>query len=98
MASAGKVQILSMYRAILRNARYYPSRKRDAIIEEIKSLFHEHKELSDSEKVAIELQKARVGLQELEQFRPDNLDKVGWNIQLRGGTLPEDISVQDIKG
>jgi LYR motif-containing protein 4 len=97
MASASRLQILAIYRAILRNARFYPSRKRGAIIEEIKSIFHENKDLTDPGKVSNELQKARIGLQELQQFRPDSLENAGWSIQLRGSTLPEGVTVDDIK-
>lgn len=93
MSAAGGQSVLALYRAILKNARFYPSSKRDGIIREVKALFHEHKDLTDGAKIVKELQQARIGLQELEQYAPANLEASGeWKLTLRGATLPDDVS------
>lgn len=96
MSAAGSQSVLTLYRAILKNARFYPSSKRDGIIREAKALFHEHRDLTDGAKIAKELQQARIGLQELQQYAPANLEADGvadeWKLTLRGATLPDDVS------
>ena len=88
-----------MYRAILKHARHYPSSNRDGIIREAKALFHEHKTLTDPEAIEKELRQAKVGLDELLLYAPDNLRaKDGeWSVTLRGSTLPDEVSTDKLK-
>ncbi|KAI7842162.1 hypothetical protein COHA_004185 [Chlorella ohadii] len=65
---ANPAQVLLLYRRILKAAQRFPSIKRDAIIADIKAQFHEHKELTDPDKVRHELRVALRSLQELEQY------------------------------
>lgn len=91
--------VLHLYRAILKNARFYPSSNRNKLINEAKTLFHEHKELTDPAKLKTELKNARVGLDELRMYAPQNLSNSDgeWSVTLRGGTLPADTSADEIK-
>lgn len=92
-------EILQLYRDILRFAKHYPSKKRDAIIADIKETFHDNKSLTDSQRVQEAIQQAKIGLSELRQWVPDNLqDSDGsWSVSLRGNTIPMDQSTDVIK-
>lgn len=91
--------ILQLYRHILRYAKHYPSRKRDAIIEDIKQTFHDNKTLEDAQSVQDAIQRAKMGLSELRQWVPDNLQQSdgSWSVSLRGNTIPIDQSTDVIK-
>lgn len=92
-------EILQLYRQILRYARHYPSKKRDAIILDIKQAFHENKFLEDSKRLQDAIQQAKIGLSELRQWVPDNLQGSdgSWSVSLRGNTIPMDQSTDVIK-
>lgn len=92
-------EILQLYRQILRLAKHYPSRKRDAIIEEIKLTFHDNKTLTSVQSVNEAIQHAKMGLSELRQWVPDNLQERdgSWSVSLRGNTIPMDQSTDVIK-
>lgn len=91
--------VVHLYRAILKNARFFPSSNRNKLIAEAKQLFHEHKTLTDRTQIHQELEKARVGLDELRMYAPANMttQEGDWSVTLRGGTLPSDVSAGDIK-
>ncbi|KAL6760848.1 hypothetical protein V8C86DRAFT_2546279 [Haematococcus lacustris] len=79
--------ILHLYRQILKAAKYFPSKKRDSIIREIKLEFKANKGLADSGKLAQARQVAERGLSDLRGYMPvnsshnDNID-----IHLKGFT------------
>lgn len=95
-------EIVQLYRQILRYAKHYPSKKRSSIIEDIKLTFHEDKSLTDAIMIENALQRARIGLQELKQFAPEEMESGNedgsWNLNLRGNTIPFDQSTDSIKG
>jgi LYR motif-containing protein 4 len=99
LATMTSRQVVGMYRAILKNARHYPSRNRESIIKEAKSLFHDNKALTDPDKIARELQLAKVGLEELLLYAPKTLesDDGDWSVTLRGSTLPDTVSSNELK-
>lgn len=92
-------QVLHLYRAILKNARFYPSKNRDKLITEAKSLFREHKDLQDRAKLDKELESAKLGLAELQMYAPQNIESADgdMSVTLRGGTLPSGTSADKIK-
>lgn len=93
--------VLQLYRAILRNGRHYPSSNRVKLIKEAKSLFHEHRDLTDPAKIRKELEQARLGLNELLIYAPKQMESDGhdqeWSVTLRGGTLPDSQSTDFLK-
>lgn len=92
-------EMLLLYRQILRHARHYPSKKRDSIIKEIKDTFHDNKNLTDSTSIQEAIKYARMGLSELRQWTPDNLQSPdgSWSVSLRGNTIPLEQSTDVIK-
>ena len=92
-------QTLRLYRAILKSGKHYPSSNRHKLLDEAKALFREHKDLQDPNKVANELEKARLGLQELQMYAPQQVQNEGgdMSVTLRGGTLPDSQSTDFLK-
>lgn len=80
---------LSLYRAILRAARHFPSSNKGALINEIKSEFHAHKGTADPAVLKLQRDKAVMGLEELQQWLPTNLSNAQgeWSVNLRGNTI-----------
>ncbi|KAL4434208.1 hypothetical protein ABPG75_000649 [Micractinium tetrahymenae] len=68
MSGATPAQVLLLYRRILKAAKLFPSVKREAIVQDIKQQFREHKALSDPAKVRHELGVALRSLEQLEQY------------------------------
>eukprot|EP00752_Nemacystus_decipiens_P012988 g11492.t1 len=58
-------QMLSLYRHIIRNARVYPSRSRDRVLNEIRVEFRKNATEKDPVKVDEQRQLAMKGLQQL---------------------------------
>ena len=73
-----------LYRHILKAARQFPSIKRDAIIEDIKTEFRESKSLSDPKVIKEKMAVAVRGLQELEIYTKLDKKSKEWTIHLRG--------------
>jgi Complex 1 protein (LYR family) len=93
--------VLGLYRDIMRAVKHYPSSKRDSIAREIVESFHANKGIRDPIKIDAALQQADIGLSELRQWLPRNLeDESGsWSVQLRGNTLTGDAEAESqIKG
>lgn len=68
MSGASPTQVLLLYRRILKAARLFPSVKRDAIIQDIRQQFREHRAMSDPARVRHELGVALRSLEQLEQY------------------------------
>ena len=73
-----------LYRHILKAARRFPSIKRDAIVEDIKTEFRENKGLSDPKEIKQKMEVAVRGLQELEVYTQLDKKAKEWTIHLRG--------------
>lgn len=91
--------VLQMYRQILRAANHFPSSNKIGIIQEIKFAFHANRDCTDPALLQNHLQKAHIGLDELQSYLPENLmDETGhMRLKLRGNTLPEGQSTDDIR-
>ncbi len=58
----------SLYRALLKAARIYPSKNRSRIISDIKEGFRANRSLTDPSKIKAELEEARQGLKMMRQM------------------------------
>mmetsp|Transcript_42812 Transcript_42812/g.128516 ORF Transcript_42812/g.128516 Transcript_42812/m.128516 type:complete len:95 (+) Transcript_42812:267-551(+) len=91
-ALEGRQAVLRLYRDILTAARYFPSRKRDRIIDGIKQEFRDGRALTDEAKVQHALRVARRGLSDLQSYLPVNMTQKGGtdiSITLKGATVEE---------
>jgi hypothetical protein len=68
MGAASRLEILALYRSLLRAVRTFPSVKRGAIREDIRSEFREARGLEDSAAIAAQLEVARDGLFRMRQL------------------------------
>ncbi|KXZ49360.1 hypothetical protein GPECTOR_22g954 [Gonium pectorale] len=89
--SANAPSVLSLYRQILKAAKYFPSRKRDNIIREIKAEFRANKALTEPERVQHCRTLAERGLSDLQAYVPAGAGSGGRqvgdiNITLKGAT------------
>ncbi len=75
ISAALRIEILGLYRSLLRNAAIYPSVKRDDFIEEIKLQFRKHASLNNKNKINKELNIAYQALQTMQQYNKMMSDK-----------------------
>ena len=84
MTSRGEV--LRLYRAILRAAERFPSKKRAAIIEDIKLEFREGATVTDSALVQRRVAVAQDGLARLRQYSGLEGTAANWDVSLAGAS------------
>ncbi|CAD8094944.1 unnamed protein product [Paramecium sonneborni] len=63
---------LTLYRMLIKNVQYYPSKNKFKIMLAIKESFREHRSLNDSKKIIQEIKIAQMGLRNLEMYRIKN--------------------------
>lgn len=90
-ASAGNVspplQILRLYRRLLKNAKQFPSIKRDTLYEDIRAEFRDHKNETDPKKLAQCVDAAVRGVKQMEQYTNLSDQHGEWSIQLEEDPL-----------
>ncbi|KAL4461041.1 hypothetical protein ABPG74_016513 [Tetrahymena malaccensis] len=62
LAEVANLTTKTMYRLLLKNMKYYPSKNRFQIMMAVREEFRENKALTDEKKIKIERKKARIGL------------------------------------
>lgn len=82
--SVSNFSVPILYRHILKAARRFPSIKRNAIIEEIRTEFRDNKALKDRAEIEEKLKIAVRGLEELEQYSQLDPKSKDWDLYLRG--------------
>lgn len=87
MAAVAEVNVPSLYRQILKAAKRFPSIKRDRIVQDIKTEFHENKALSDPEKVTAARKVAVSSLQQLQDYVGASSSGAESSVSLRGACL-----------
>ncbi|RLN50090.1 hypothetical protein BBJ28_00008251 [Nothophytophthora sp. Chile5] len=75
-------EVVRMYRRILKLAQRYPSVKRDSIVRDIKTEFHENKLLTDAQKIREQLAAARAGITELSQYANLHPGTSSWSVEV----------------
>lgn len=81
---ASQSQVLKLYRDILKAAKRFPSIKRDQILQDIKTEFHENKMMRNEEEVAKARQVAASSLQQLQDYVGMGGSSADGEVQLRG--------------
>lgn len=85
---ADRLEVVRLYRRILKLAQRYPSVKRDSIVRDIKTEFHENKALSDAQQVREKVMAARAGIQELSQYAALHPSAASWTVEVGRDALP----------
>ena len=57
-----RLSMQMVYRLFLKNMKHYPSKNRFELLHTIQDEFHEHKQLTDGQKIKTERTKAQMGL------------------------------------
>lgn len=81
-------QTLHLYRAILKNAKRFPSVKREGIIKEIKTEFRIKKDLKEKEKIEEAILLARKGLSQLSVYTALSSNSYTWTVNLENNPMP----------
>lgn len=80
-----KLRIL--YKQILREAQRFPSKKRDAIIEDIRAEWRTNAAVTDPAKVAHSVEMALRGLETLRKYTRFDRSQSSWSVQLEQDPL-----------
>ena len=59
---------LTLYRKLLKAGKDYPSVKQKPLYQDIRSLFREHREITDAKEIKEERKKAAMGIAHMEMF------------------------------
>jgi hypothetical protein len=79
---------LHLYKEILKHAKVFPSKKRDAIVQEIKVLFHANMKESDPTKVEEQISLAVKGLEQLKMYTTLTSSSSTWTVDLEKDPMP----------
>lgn len=82
------VNIINLYRDILRAAKVFPSSKREKIIIEIKREFRANKLEEDSAKLDVYINIAKKGLQQLSMYTNLPRNSSSWSVDLEQDPMP----------
>ena len=63
-----KLAPLTMYRRLLKTAKYYPSINRESIIQEIKDAYRENRDVTDPKKLKLMEEEAEIGLNHMKKY------------------------------
>ena len=76
--------VLHLYRRILKEAKVFPSIKRNAIIEEIRLEFRINSSETDSEKIKQQIKVAVRSLEQMESLTKLDKGSLDWSVNLKG--------------
>lgn len=76
--------ILRLYRHILKEAKVFPSIKRNTIIEEIRLEFRTNSSETDSEKIKQQIKVAVRSLEQMESLTKLDKKSSDWSVNLKG--------------
>mmetsp|Transcript_26728 Transcript_26728/g.39693 ORF Transcript_26728/g.39693 Transcript_26728/m.39693 type:complete len:117 (+) Transcript_26728:21-371(+) len=82
------INILHIYRHILRYAAVYPSIKRDKVIKQIKIEFRENRNLKESEELEHAKEKAILGISHLRKYCDLDMKSNDWVVDLEKDPMP----------
>mmetsp|Transcript_8748 Transcript_8748/g.8845 ORF Transcript_8748/g.8845 Transcript_8748/m.8845 type:complete len:111 (+) Transcript_8748:121-453(+) len=82
---------LALYRAIIKNAKLFPSIKRYKLLKEIRDGFRENRHETNIEKINLSISLAEKGLSQLKQYTLLQPDKTSWNVDLEKNPMPKDV-------
>jgi ribosomal protein S25 len=85
---------LQLYRNILRHAKRFPSKKRDKIVDEIKTTFRANSFETDVDKIRLQLSVASKGLEQLMMYTTLPKSSSSWTINLEKEPMPSNKPLQ----
>lgn len=84
---SGRSEILGLYKELLRHAQKFPSKKRDAIHQDIRLEFREKSKLSDPAAIAHALEVAVRGVGTMGKYTSLNKSSKQWQVKLEEDPL-----------
>ena len=68
MSQMSKLDLITLYRNIIRHAKVFPSKNRFRILKEIRAEWKENKAMKDTYQLSLSYQKATKGLSQLQMY------------------------------
>lgn len=81
--------LLSMYRVLIRNAKVFPSIRRDRLVENIRLEFRENMGETDPEKLRVCYAKATQGCMDLQKYTGFSSRTSEWSVKLAENPMPK---------
>ena len=83
-----RLEVLSLYKIILKNAKVFPSIKRAKLYEEIRVKFREDKDLIDKDLIKTSMTTARDSLNQLSMYSNLKNTDGNWKVELSQNPMP----------
>lgn len=83
-----RLEVLSLYKTILKNAKVFPSIKRVKLYEEIRTKFREDKNLTNEEEIKTSMSIGRDSLKQLSMYSNLRNTDGNWKVELSQNPLP----------
>jgi hypothetical protein len=80
--------VRSVYRVVIREARRFPSIKRDSLVEEIRLEFRENITLADPAKIKIQVDLAIKGVSQLRAYTGMDQRDPNWAVRMEENPMP----------
>lgn len=87
LSPAHRSHVLSLYRNLLRHGARFPSRKRLAILYDIRTEFREKKDLTDPKEVRVAVHIAEKGLETMMKYTTLDKKASDWSVTLEQDPL-----------
>eukprot|EP00808_Paulinella_micropora_P024974 g51820.t1 len=82
LPSATRVELLGLYRQLLRHAKRYPSVKRDGLYQTIRLEWRENAKLSDVKSREFQIRSATFGLHKLKEMTDLDPNATAWTVNM----------------
>jgi len=89
------VEIRSLYRAIVRSAKAFPSVKRQKLVEEVRSEFRAHSGETDVAMLETYFQTALKGLEQLNMYSNLPSRHGDWSVDLESNPMPQPPATEE---
>lgn len=89
-----KQSVLTLYRLLMKNMRFYPSKKRFELILSIKEEFRQNRTLTDERKIFFERKKAKMGVAHILLFS-EKLGELKDNYSISESGFTESLNPRD---
>jgi len=85
---ATRLQVLVLYKQILRACKTFPSKNKLRLFKEIKDDFRKNRNMTNETEVGIAIEKATKGLSQLNVYSTLNNKAGNWSVQLESNPMP----------
>jgi hypothetical protein len=86
---SGGVNLLHLYRVLVKKAKVFPSKNRAGILREIRTDFRKNKNLTDPDKIAKCVAVAVKGVEQLSMYTDLNKSSSHWVVNLDQNPMPK---------